>query len=110
VEGGIQLGPLGTKATNRPTMAAPGDYDDGENGGMMIGRGNRSTRRKPAPVPLSPPQSLHFANSGRRCGKPATKSLSYGTALSSKVTSYRMGFDSRQEDFIFHYVDTIFLI
>jgi hypothetical protein len=27
--------------------------------GMRIGRGNRSTRRKPAPVPLCPPQILH---------------------------------------------------
>jgi hypothetical protein len=26
---------------------------------MRIGRGNRSTRRKPAPVPLRPPQILH---------------------------------------------------
>jgi hypothetical protein len=34
----------------------PGDYDDGEFGGMNIGRGNRSTRRKPAPAPLCPPQ------------------------------------------------------
>jgi hypothetical protein len=25
-------------------------------GGMRIGRGNRSTRRKPAPAPLCPPQ------------------------------------------------------
>jgi hypothetical protein len=25
-------------------------------GGMKIGRGNRSTRRKPAPAPLCPPQ------------------------------------------------------
>jgi hypothetical protein len=33
-------------------VPTPGDYDDGEIGGMMIGRGNRSTRRKPAPVPL----------------------------------------------------------
>jgi hypothetical protein len=32
----------------RPIVPAPGDYDDGEIGGM-IGRGNRSTRRKPAP-------------------------------------------------------------
>jgi hypothetical protein len=52
--GGVQLGPIGTAATNRPIMPAPGDYDDGEIGGM-IGRGNRSTRRKPAPVPLCPP-------------------------------------------------------
>jgi hypothetical protein len=27
--------------------------------GMRIGKGNRSTRRKPAPVPLCPPQILH---------------------------------------------------
>jgi hypothetical protein len=39
-------------------MSAPGDYDNGEIGGM-IGRGNRSTRRKPTPVPLCPPQTLH---------------------------------------------------
>jgi hypothetical protein len=48
VGGGVQLGPLGTVATNRPVVPAPGDYDNGEIGGM-IGRGNRSTRRKPAP-------------------------------------------------------------
>jgi hypothetical protein len=76
------LGPVGTAATNRPVVLAPGDYDDGEIGGM-IGRGNRSSRRKPAPVPLCPPQTPHAcpdANSGRRCGKPATNRLSYGTA------------------------------
>jgi hypothetical protein len=28
---------------------------------MMIGKGNRSTQRKPAPVPLCPPQTLHVA-------------------------------------------------
>jgi hypothetical protein len=59
VGGGVQLGPLGTAATNRPTVPTPGDYDDGEIGGMMTGRGNRSTRRKPAPVPLCPPQTPH---------------------------------------------------
>jgi hypothetical protein len=51
VGGGVQLGPLGTAATNRPIVPAPGDYNDGEIGGM-IGRGNQSTRRKPAPVPF----------------------------------------------------------
>jgi hypothetical protein len=55
VGGGVQLGPLGTAATNRPIVPAPGDYDDGKIGGIMIGRGNRSIRRKPAPVPLCPP-------------------------------------------------------
>jgi hypothetical protein len=52
------LGPLGTAATNRPIVPAPVDYDYGEIGGM-IGRGNRSTRRKPAPVPLCSPQNPH---------------------------------------------------
>jgi hypothetical protein len=52
------LGPLGTAATIRPIVPAPGDYDDGEIGGM-IGRGNRCTRRKRAPVPLCPPQTPH---------------------------------------------------
>jgi hypothetical protein len=55
VGGRVQLGPLGTAAINRPTVPTPGDHDDGETSGMMIGRENRSTRRKPAPVPLCPP-------------------------------------------------------
>jgi hypothetical protein len=37
-------------------VPAPGDYDDGELSGMKIGRESRSTRRKPAPAPLCPPQ------------------------------------------------------
>jgi hypothetical protein len=49
VECGVQQRPLGTAATNRPIVPTPGDYDDGEFGGMMIGTGNRSTRGKPAP-------------------------------------------------------------
>jgi hypothetical protein len=35
------------------------DDDYGAVGGMRIGRINRSTRRKPAPVPLCPPQIPH---------------------------------------------------
>jgi hypothetical protein len=30
------LGPLGTAATNRPIVPAPGDYDDGEIVGIKI--------------------------------------------------------------------------
>jgi hypothetical protein len=30
--------PLGTSATKWPILPAPGDYDDGEFGGMKIGR------------------------------------------------------------------------
>jgi hypothetical protein len=33
-----------------------GEGDCGATGGMKIDRGNRSTRRKPAPAPLCPPQ------------------------------------------------------
>jgi hypothetical protein len=56
VGGGIQLDPLGTAATDWPIVPAPCDYDDGEFGGMKIGKGNRSTRRKLAPAPLCPPK------------------------------------------------------
>jgi hypothetical protein len=35
VGGGVQLGPLGTAATRRPIVPAPGDYNDGEIGGMI---------------------------------------------------------------------------
>jgi hypothetical protein len=35
------------------------DGDCGEIGGTKIGRGNRSTRRKPATAPLCPPQIPH---------------------------------------------------
>jgi hypothetical protein len=38
VVAGVKLGPLGTAATDRPIVPAPGDYDDGAIGGM-IGRG-----------------------------------------------------------------------
>jgi hypothetical protein len=37
-----KLGPLGTSATEWPIVPAPGDYDDGEIGGMKIGRGKPS--------------------------------------------------------------------
>jgi hypothetical protein len=35
------------------------DGDCGAIGKIKIGRGNRSTRRKPAPVPIRPPQIPH---------------------------------------------------
>jgi hypothetical protein len=65
-------------------VLAPGDYADGEIGGMMIARGNWSIRRKPAPVPLCPPQTPQAypdVNLGRCGGKPATNRLNYGTAM-----------------------------
>jgi hypothetical protein len=69
------LGPLGTAATNRPIVPAPGDYDDGEIGGMMTGRGNRSTRRKPAPVPLCLPQTPHAARARTRAAAVGSQRL-----------------------------------
>jgi hypothetical protein len=57
VGGGVQTGSIGTAAIYCPLVPAPGDCEDGELfGGMKIGRGIRSTRRKPAPAPLCPPK------------------------------------------------------
>jgi hypothetical protein len=41
------------------------DCDCGAIGGMKIGKGNWSTRRKPAPVPLCPPQIPHDRTQAR---------------------------------------------
>jgi hypothetical protein len=68
------LVPLGTTATNMSIMPAPGDYDDGKIGGM-IGRGNRSTRIKPAPVPLCPPQIPHAARTRTRAAAVGSQRL-----------------------------------
>jgi hypothetical protein len=57
--GGVRLSPLGTSATVG-LLDQPQIIDGyGAVGGMRIGRGNRSTRRKPAPVPRCPPQIPH---------------------------------------------------
>jgi hypothetical protein len=54
-------GTLGTAATTgllyQPRKIGEGDC--GEIGGIKIGKGNRSTRRKPAPGPFCPPQIPH---------------------------------------------------
>jgi hypothetical protein len=54
-------------------------------GRMKIVKGNRSTRRKPAPAPVlsttNPTWLEPDANSGRRGGKPATNCFSYSAAL-----------------------------
>jgi hypothetical protein len=54
--GGVRLSPLGTSANvgllYQPRMIDDDDY--GAVGEMRIGRENRSTRRKPATVPLCP--------------------------------------------------------
>jgi hypothetical protein len=58
---GVRLGPLGTAATTG-LLYQPQIIDDGDCGaigGMRTSRRNRSTRRKPAPVPVFPPQIPH---------------------------------------------------
>jgi hypothetical protein len=74
VGGGVQLGPLGPAAINKPIVPAPGDYDDGEIGGI-IGRGNGNTRRKPAPVPLCVPQTPHAARTRTRAAAVGSQRL-----------------------------------
>jgi hypothetical protein len=55
------------------------DDDYGAVGGMRIGRGNRSTRRKPALVPLCPPQIPHDLTWDR------TRAAALGASLSNKI-------------------------
>jgi hypothetical protein len=75
------LGPLGNAATSRPIVLAPGDYndddddDDGEIGAMKIGRGNQSTRRKPATVPLCPLQTPHADRTRTRTAAVGSRQL-----------------------------------
>jgi hypothetical protein len=71
IGGGVQLGPLGTAATIG-LLCQPRDV--GEVAGM-IGRGNRSTRRKPAPVPLCPPQTRHAARTRTRAAAVGSQRL-----------------------------------
>jgi hypothetical protein len=53
--GGGRLSPLGTSATGLLYQPRMIDGECREVCGMRIGRGNRSTRSKPASVPLCPP-------------------------------------------------------
>jgi hypothetical protein len=61
------------------------DDECGAVGEMGIGRGNRSTGRKPVPEPLCPPHNPHDLTWARTrtpaVGKSATNRLSYVTAV-----------------------------
>jgi hypothetical protein len=67
--------------SHQPRMIYDGEC--GAVGGMRLGRGNRSTRRNRAAVPLCPPQIPHdlVSNPGYRGGKLAIIHMSYGTAI-----------------------------
>jgi hypothetical protein len=79
------MGPLGTSATEWPIVPAPGDYDDGELGGMKIGMGKPKYSEKIcSSATLSttnPTWPDPGSNPGRRGRKPATNRLSYGAAF-----------------------------
>jgi hypothetical protein len=74
------------------------DDDCAANGKIKIGRRNRSSRRKPAPLPLCPPQILYDLTRARTLGT-ATNRLSYGTAVKrstdSNVPKQTWAIDSR---------------
>jgi hypothetical protein len=70
-------GPIGSTrycGLHRPIVSAPGDYDNKEIGGM-IGMGNRSTRKKPAPIPLCPPQNQYAARKRTRAAAVGSQRL-----------------------------------
>jgi hypothetical protein len=90
---GVRLSPLGPRATTG-LLYQPQTIDDNECGavgGMSIGKGNRSTQRNPAPVPLFPPQFPYDLTSVRTraavVGSRETNHLSYGTAYCPKYCS-----------------------
>jgi hypothetical protein len=59
--GWVQLGPVSTAATNRPIVPARMIIMMRNWWNDWIGRGNQSTRRKPAPMPLCLPQTPRSA-------------------------------------------------
>jgi hypothetical protein len=70
------------------------DDDCGEIGGMRIRMGDRSTWRKPAPVPICPPQIPHDpgSNPGHRGGKSSKVSEAriISNTIFCDVTSYSL--------------------
>jgi hypothetical protein len=76
----------------QPPMIDIDDDDDdecGAVGGMRIGRGIRSTRGKPAPLPLCPPQIPHGLGSspGSCSGKPVSNGPSKDFRIAGVVAS-----------------------
>jgi hypothetical protein len=78
LRGGVQFGPFRTGAS----VSASGDYDDGDIG-EIFDRGTKVLGENCLSAALSTtnPTCSPDANPGRRCEKPATNRLSYGTAI-----------------------------
>jgi hypothetical protein len=91
---GVRLSPLGIAATgllHQPQMI--NDSHCGAMGGMRIGRGNRNTRRKPAPVPLCPPQLPHYLTRARtRAAAEGSRRLTAWAMARPKGKSVRNSF------------------
>jgi hypothetical protein len=66
-----------------------GDGDCGSIVGMKIGRGNRSTRRKPAPAPLCPTQAP-YDQTRDRTRAAETNRLSYGTVCPMELVPRKL--------------------
>jgi hypothetical protein len=95
----VRLSPLGAAATigllYLPEMI---DYGNCEaTGGMKIGMENRSTRRRPPPVPFCPPQIPHYLTRAR------TRSDALGsqrlTAWGMARPGYSVGLQARRPVF-----------
>jgi hypothetical protein len=82
--GGVGVHTVSTRRVGHfwPIVPSPGDCEDAKFGGIKIGRGNRSTRRKPAPAPLCPPQVPLEQTRARTRAAAVGSSFSYGAAIS----------------------------
>jgi hypothetical protein len=90
VGGGVQTGPTWHVGHFWPIVTTKGDCEDGDFGGINIGRGNRNTRKKichSATLSTTNP-TWPEPGAGRRGEEPATNRLSYcaATVLSSSQT------------------------
>jgi hypothetical protein len=103
------FGPIGTAATNRAIVPAPGDCDDGEIGGMF-GRGNRSILGENLPQCLFVHYKPHMVpkrEPGPPRRKPASNRLSYGTAVASRYTDRAIAPRCKVLSGVFIYVKNI---
>jgi hypothetical protein len=95
---------LGTAVTSgllyRPQMIDEGDC--GAVGGMKIGRGNRSTRRKPASAPLRPPQIPHDHTRARNPGRQRLTAWAMARPNVYFITLYK--FSWQQSSFIYLFI------
>jgi hypothetical protein len=79
----VKRSPRGTSATIWPIVPAVDDDEGGRVGGMRVDKANQCTWRKPAPLPLFPPQIPHdltWDRSRAAAVRSRRLRLSYGAA------------------------------